>query len=220
MCHSDSGIYSCHHFVTTTEHCASCPPEQRVYNRPCSQRNRPIIRDQNFMCDKCDEKENWSMGRSSTDHSPPVLTVFEEGAQFAMPPSPRTSVLLVPFLVETRPMIPRSEALPQQSTSRAAADPNRPRVPRSSTAASNAIIPPRVNPRLMPKLRRTERDISNYSTAINRGETSRSSLSAEPVVNQQSYKCGKHTDFATTSFAVRCCVRARGFWRELMLIVR
>lgn len=101
-------------------------------------------------------------------------------------------------------MIPRSETLPQQSTSRAAADPSRTRVPPSSTAASNAVIHPRTIPRLMQQLRKTERDISSYSTTINRGDNFRSSTTAEPDVDQQSYKCGKHTKFATNSFAVRC----------------
>ena len=122
-----------------------------------------------------------------------------------MPTSPHTSQSLEPFLIETRPNNLRSSALPQQSTSSAAAEPDISEIPRSQTVVSNGTLPPRVIPRLMPRLSRTDSNISNNPTAINRRQTSRNSFSAEPAVDHQSYKCEKHTEFATNSFAVRCC---------------
>lgn len=158
MCQSYSGIYSCRHFVITTEHCGSCPPQQRVYSCQCLQPNPPISRDRNPMCDKCDEKEKWSIGRSSTG---------------------------------------------------AMAEPSRPRVSRSQTAAPNGTFSARVIPRLMPRLRRTQTNIYNYPTAINRRETGRNLAIVDSAVDQQTYKCEKHTDFATNSFAMRCYDQCR-----------
>lgn len=205
MCQSYIGIYPCRHFVITTEHCDSCPPEQRIYNSLCSQPNLPISRDQNFVCEKCDEKKKWSIGRLATDHYPPERTIVFEEALLTMPPIPHTSERLKLVLVETGPCIPRSQTLPQQSTSSATAEPGRSGIPRSQTVVSNGTFPPRVLPRLMPRPRRTETNISNYPTAINCRETSQNSPLGKLAVDQQSYKCEKHTQFATNSFAVRCC---------------